>query len=850
MITLPIHTLVTLVGPSGCGKSTRVKDFVEQLKPKYPDYNFPVVSSDDIRRMLLGRDAHKYEDEMMYASESAFKILFELLKGYMAFPQSLKNLVVFVDTTGLSEPFRKGLNKLADQYCYNKAAIVFNFKNREDYYLFNNPDKDTRTVISQGIDRLRLKVLPVIRREAELFTITSKQQEVEIQLDPGQYQQYKYSQLSDSKDYCVIGDVHGCIEELKTLLQKSGFELEGNVIKPSNKIAILNGDWCDKNSEENILKMIDFIYENLGNGILAVLGNHEDWVYRYLRGQIKADHLTYFWTAGYLLKPENKEYRRKFYQIVERSPFFYIHKNFICTHSPCQVRHLAKLNTDSIRAQVKFRYPHIKDFNSEEDYIRELEKALWFVTEESVSNYPFQISGHIPISKPIKVGSRLMIDTGATERGSLTSVEVRGRKFTFTSIKTGDATLPELFKKTNNVSYSSLNPKEVARVERSLKSNPINFISGTMAPAPAWDEDLESVKGALSYYQSVGVNHLVMQPKGMGSRCQLYWKPQKEECYAVSRNGFVIRHVDLSAIWDTWHPKLERMFPDAELVIVDGELLPWSLLGHNLIEHHFAPIKQALNLESRFLKENSFQDLYDELLNSAAEYKQDAVKSSKSSLREKYGHKADWFRAALNTQYLPHLYWKEKFSEAFSKQLHLYGQATAPQFWPFQVLKVAYSDSELVLPFDNEMGFSLLNESPLHLIDLTNSKAAYGEAHKHYVEWVCNAEKYFGFAALEGVVIKPVDPATKAAPYLKVRNPEYLRIVYGADYTSAVKYKKLITTKKIFRKVKASIAEWELGISMLNIPYSSISPENQQMRQYLVNFIGEEKELEVIDPRL
>ena len=47
---------------------------------------------------------------------------------------------------------------------------------------------------------------------------------------------------------------------------------------------------------------------------------------------------------------------------------------------------------------------------------------------------------------------------------------------------------------------------------------------------------------------------------------------------------------------------------------------------------------------------------------------------------------------------------------------------------------------------------------------------------------------------MEGVVIKP-EEERENAPYLKVRNPEYLSIIYGYDYRFPHKYAKLLKQK-------------------------------------------------------
>ncbi|WP_397356486.1 hypothetical protein [Paenibacillus sp. N3.4] len=73
------------------------------------------------------------------------------------------------------------------------------------------------------------------------------------------------------------------------------------------------------------------------------------------------------------------------------------------------------------------------------------------------------------------------------------------------------------------------------------------------------------------------------------------------------------------------------------------------------------------------------------------------------------------------------------------------------------------------------------------------------------------AERYFSKLTIdnqmEGVVIKPEVQEGKSVPYMKVRNEDYLSIIYGYDYKFPHKYKKLMKQKNISRKLRTSINE-------------------------------------------
>ncbi|WP_337235420.1 hypothetical protein, partial [Salmonella enterica] len=68
------------------------------------------------------------------------------------------------------------------------------------------------------------------------------------------------------------------------------------------------------------------------------------------------------------------------------------------------------------------------------------------------------------------------------------------------------------------------------------------FVSGTMAPAPASGRDLESLDKAIAVFAEGDVEKVIAQPKYMGSRCQAYLNMENpEQSFFVSRNGLEIR---------------------------------------------------------------------------------------------------------------------------------------------------------------------------------------------------------------------------------------------------------------------------------------------------------------------
>lgn len=103
---------------------------------------------------------------------------------------------------------------------------------------------------------------------------------------------------------------------------------------------------------------------------------------------------------------------------------------------------------------------------------------------------------------------------------------------------------------------------------------------------------------------------------------------------------------------------------------------------------------------------------------------------------------------------------------------------------------------------------------------------------------------------MEGIVIKPEYKKRGVLPYLKVRNPEYLSIIYGYDYRFPHKYSKLMKQKNIASKLRTSMNEHRLGEQMLAIKLSDISPDHEAYKQIAANLLFEVAKEKEIDRRL
>jgi hypothetical protein len=218
---------------------------------------------------------------------------------------------------------------------------------------------------------------------------------------------------------------------------------------------------------------------------------------------------------------------------------------------------------------------------------------------------------------------------------------------------------------------------------------------------------------------------------------------------------------------------------------------------------------------------------------------------SKEKLREQISsHKCANYEAIRHQNWIP-LAQQAEYLKTYSRQLEVFASPSDTiEFKPFAILKGIRQDGieDLFFHIPNSEQFATVSDDDYAVIDLTQDDAL--DKANRFFESVLSHE-------MEGVVVKPDLPYIKGvAPYLKVRSPLYLHIIYGMDYTYEPKYQKLLRQKRIDGKLRTSIDEYEYGKRMLEIPRSEISKDNQDYVNLVAKLILEEKREEKFDPRL
>ncbi|MDT3427783.1 putative kinase/UDP-2,3-diacylglucosamine pyrophosphatase LpxH [Paenibacillus forsythiae] len=855
-----VHTIFMLIGSTECGKTTFAKEvlipglrFEDALRNVRA--NIQYLSSDQIRQEILGYEYDKYDQVMLEASEQAFHLLFERLKMATSFP--INSEFVVVDTTGLSADFRAKVKELALQNNYNLEVIVFDYRKREDYYASERSKK----LITNHINRLKKDVLGSLAREGynkihkvrakDFYLAEEGRANPEYNIVIEDLDAYLATILPQDQQYIIIGDVHECVDDLKGLLLDHGFKLDAGKLIAADRLKhtklILVGDWIDKGKQTK--EIIEFLYENQEH-FYFVLGNHENFVNKYMRGEVngldpKLLH-SYFDSTQVLMN--DSELLEKFQYLVSISKPFYRYlgakgSSFYVTHAPCRNKYIGKLDKNSARHQRMFRI----------DREAPMEEQLAFLQEEAVKNQPYHIFGHVAAKQSFRIGNKIHIDTGSVHGNLLTSVSITYKPL-MKSRKSRQAVIAEelqtLFKQERKVSIQDLGEDDIRRL-RYCSRNKINFISGTMSPADMNDEtnELESLKRGLDYFRERGVRQVALQPKYMGSRCNIYLRKDLEHSFAVSRNGYKINHVDISEIYSKLLLKFGGYMEENRIamLILDGELLPWKALGEGLIERQFKPIVKALETELAFLQHNGFEEACTKLITEyeASGFEEDRHHTAKSALSDKYGpsvYQNYKYVYDLRDTYVPLSEHMEAY-QTYKRQLELYAEDEPMEYKPFAVLKIVYEDGgEEVPDWKTSEMYAFLSEDEALALDLSEP------------ECLKRAERYFSRLTLEnhmeGIVIKPEIWDGTTVPYMKVRNSDYLSIIYGYDYKFPHKYRKLLKQKNVGQKLRTSLSEYQLGMQMLAIAFDEVTPEHEAYQEIAANLLFEVAKEKEIDPRL
>ena len=233
VIDVPELSLVVLIGASGAGKSTFARAHFAATE---------AISSDFCRGLVADNE----NDQS--ASKDAFDVL-----HYIASKRLAAGRLTVIDATNVQQESRKQLLNLAREHDVLPVAIVFDLP--EQVCVGRNAVRAERSfgahVIRRQRDQLRRGLRGLEREGFTRVHILRSEAEVSTALVT------RTKLFNDRRDqtgpFDVIGDVHGCREELEKLLTDLGYELgldasgrPAGARHPAGRLAVFVGDLVDR----------------------------------------------------------------------------------------------------------------------------------------------------------------------------------------------------------------------------------------------------------------------------------------------------------------------------------------------------------------------------------------------------------------------------------------------------------------------------------------------------------------------------------------------------------------------------------------------------------------------------
>ena len=378
--------------------------------------------------------------------------------------------------------------------------------------------------------------------------------------------------------------------------------------------------------------------------------------------------------------------------------------------------------------------------------------------------------------------------------------------------------------------------------------NKINAFSPTISPAPKSVErnEIESLYEGILWFVLNGVKEIVIEKKYMGSYCDIYLHRRLEDTYLVSRNGYKINHLDQEQCLRALQGLHDRFSWDGvELRIIQSELMPWSILGKGLINNEFSAYYISHEIHAEYLVQSSLYEKLQKIQQEPAylSFVADAKVLSAKELKDKYPmHIIRQYQSIRDFKFLDLPHYQQNI-QLFKRQLDIFGKEAAPFFKPFNILKEVYTDGREHFVNDN-LSFQQINDDDfLHyqFADREDFEAKYPQI-RAWVDQVNQSDE-------EGVVIKPRTAFLPGMPpAFKVRNNDYLTLVYGVDFQDSLQEQ--IAKRNIKGKLRCSINDWAINAKLLAIPYSELGEENYELKNLVLDrILGEEIENQ-LDSRL
>ena len=821
-IKIPEPSLVLLIGPSGSGKSTFAH---KHFKPT------EVLSSDFCRGLVS-------DDE---TDQSATGDAFEVLR-FIAEKRLTAGKLTVIDATNVQADARKPLLALARKYHYLTVAIVFNIQAK--LCLERNetrPDRDLKPhVVRQQCQQLRRSLRSLKREGFRHFVYVMSTPEA-VEATDVERQPLWTNRTNEQGPFDIIGDIHGCFDELLELLEKLGYristQVDGNtvVVPPQGRKAVFLGDLVDRGPKvAEVLRLVMAMHST--GAAICVPGNHDLKLVQALRGRnVQTRHGLAESLAQ--LKNESTQFKTEIAKFLDG-----LVSHYVLDNGKLVVAHAGMKAELQGRASALVRnFALYGETTGETDEFGLPVRLNW---AEIYRGSAMVVYGHTPVVEPQWINRTINIDTGCVFGGNLTALQYPERELVSVpahhtyyeptvplldevdrpaAAKTeahndildindvlGKRVIPTRLH--HNVNIREENTITALETISRFAVNPkwLIYLPPTMSPTETTSKPnlLEHPVEGFTYYQKQRVSKVIWEEKHMGSRVVLIVCRDPETvkkrfgiaddtlgiCYTRTGRRFfndtvietqllqqVKQAIDSVNYWETFN---------TDWICLDCELMPWSVKAQELLQQQYAPVGTSARV--------ALGDVVASL-EATAERGIDV-----NPILDDYRQRAAAVTGYVNA-YQQYCWPVESIADLKLAPFHLLATEGSAHFdkdhlWHMQMLTKLCQNSE----------DDLLSVTSYGTVDLTDDSSQ-AEAIHQWEELTASGG--------EGTVIKPLNFIVQGKrglvqPAVKCRGREYLRIIYGPEYTLPQNLERL-RARGLSHKRSLALREFALGVEAL-----------------------------------
>lgn len=833
-IDLPELSLVVLVGVSGSGKSSFARKHFKPTEVISSDYCRGLVSDDENNQAATG---------------DAFDVL-----SYIAGKRLKNGLLTVVDATNLRPEDRRKYVDLARQYHCLPVAIVLDLPERLCHDRNSiRPDRNFGPHVIRSQRQTLRRNRRGLRREGFRHAWTLESVEdvdaATIQRTPlWNNKQHEHGPLD------IVGDIHGCFDELIELIGLLGYGVQQDAEMPegdwsitppidehgSARKLVFLGDLVDRGPKSPAV--LRLVMRALAEGTAyCIPGNHDVKLLRKLNGKnVQLTHGLAETVAQ--LDGESPEF-------IEQARAFIdgLISHHVFDDGRLVVAHAGLKEEMQGRGSGRVReFCLYGETTGETD---EFGLPVRFNWAAEYRGRAMVVYGHTPVPQADWLNNTICIDTGCVFGGALTALRYPERDIISvaarhqysvpkrplhpedgapdlsaqqqhdTTLNLADVVGKRLIETRlhRSITLREENATAALEVMSRFAADPrwLIYLPPTMSPSETSEREgyLEYPAEAFEHFRTRGVDRVVIEEKHMGSRAVVVICRNAEA--ARQRFGVNGPHDGEPEIGICYTRTGRRFFNDAELeraflqrvqgavgvaglwdelsttwICLDCELMPWSAKAQALLQEQYAAVGAAARaaLAEVAATLDAAGDVYGDVI-ADLQRRFDERRTMAEQFTRAYRHYC-WTVSSLDDLKLAPFH-----ILASENMVHV----NRDHQWHMETLaRLCAADEGLLLT------------TPFRVVDL-NSAADLADA----TEWWLAMTGRGG----EGMVIKPLDFIVRGMkgliqPAIKCRGAEYLRIIYGPEYTAPDNLVRL-RKRGLNHKRALALSEFALGIESL-----------------------------------